>query len=395
MNDRDYYCNYKFKFLKIDLSQDTIYNCHASKPQQIKYDQLDNTTLFNNPTSVSDRDMMLENKRCDSCEQNCWHIEDKGGISPRIWQGGAKKTHTVPITTPEILDLTISNDCNLTCSYCCKEYSKSWLRDIINNGEYEYTNPPADLRNRNTVTLRDNISLHVKQSKFKQNKKYKLLLEQIKQMVPGLSEVHITGGEPFVDNDLFDVIDVINANKDIKLIIYTGLGVSMSRFKKYLNRIKEVNNIDIHLRISAEGTRKHMEFNRYGINSKEFNQKLDYLINADINFSFHSTLSNLSIFGFPNFYKAYNKHNIKIMFAFTPRIFPIYVMDDRSKARLLVELKAILPDDMYTSIKKTIEPTPTDEQRINLGEFLTQFIERRPELSLAIFPKSFLTWTGV
>ena len=39
--------------------------------------------------------------------------------------------------------------------------------------------------------------------------------------------------------------------------------------------------------------------------------------------------------------------------------------------------------------------TPTVQQKIQINEFLTQFIERRPELSLDIFPKSFLTWVGL
>lgn len=395
MTERDYYCNYKFKFLKIDLSQDTTYNCHAARPQPIDFEFLKNNTIFNSPTNVSDRNMMLENKRCSSCEQNCWHIEDKGGTSPRIWQHGTEKTHQIAVTSPEIVDLTISSDCNLTCTYCCKEYSTSWLRDIINNGEYTYTNPSKDIINRNTVTLRDNVSLRVKQRKFKQSNKYKLLLDQIKMMTPTLNEIIITGGEPFVDNDLFDVISAIDTNRKIKLSIYTGLGITMSRFKKYLKCITEATNIDIHLRISAEGTHDDLEFNRYGVVWSEFNEKIKYLEKTGVKFTFRSTLSNLSIFGFANFHKVYNRHKIITTFAYTPRMFPIYVMDEQSKEQLLFELRPVLPESEYITIKETIRPTATEDQRINIAEFLTQFIDRRPNLSLDIFPSSFLKWIDI
>ena len=142
MTNRDYYCSMKFKFLKIDLPSKTIYNCHAAAPHRIDFDWLEENpgNLFNTPVNVYEREQMLRNERNKSCEQNCWIAEDAGAVSPRINQNGIEQTHTDPVTDPEIIDLTIGIDCNLTCSYCCKEYSNSWRRDIINNGNYELTN---------------------------------------------------------------------------------------------------------------------------------------------------------------------------------------------------------------------------------------------------------------
>ena len=133
--ERDYYCSYKFKFLKIDLESKTTYNCHAAAPHPIDFDWLNNNPgqLFNTDTSINERQQMLNNQRNDSCEQNCWRAEDSGAQSPRLYQGGAKRTHDQLITHPEIIDLTVGGDCNLTCSYCCKEFSSAWRRDIVNN----------------------------------------------------------------------------------------------------------------------------------------------------------------------------------------------------------------------------------------------------------------------
>lgn len=169
----------------------------------------------------------------------------------------------------------------------------------------------------------------------------------------------------------------------------------MSRFKKYLKCITEATNIDIHLRISAEGTHDDLEFNRYGVVWSEFNEKIKYLEKTGVKFTFRSTLSNLSIFGFANFHKVYNRHKIITTFAYTPRMFPIYVMDEQSKEQLLFELRPVLPESEYITIKETIRPTATEDQRINIAEFLTQFIDRRPNLSLDIFPSSFLKWIDI
>jgi hypothetical protein len=69
---RDYYCSMKFKFLKIDLESTTTYNCHAASPHSVDFNWLKNNpgNLFNTNVNVAERQMMLENKRNSSCEQN-------------------------------------------------------------------------------------------------------------------------------------------------------------------------------------------------------------------------------------------------------------------------------------------------------------------------------------
>ena len=394
--NRDYYCNFKFKFLKIDLTSSTIYNCHAAKPHKIDYEWLEDESndLFNTQTSTNERTMMLRNERNDSCEQNCWHIEDNGGSSPRLWQGGAKKSHSEIITNPEIIDLTISKNCNLTCSYCCKEFSTSWIRDIVNNGEYVYTNPDDDLSGRNKITLRDNISLKVKQNDLKKSIKYKILVKQIVEYSDNLEELIITGGEPFVDNDLFDVLEQINMKKGSRVVLYTGLGISLSRFKRYINTIKNIKGPTFYLRISGDGIGKHLEFNRYGIKWNEYNEKIEFLKKQNINFEFQSTLSNLSVFGFNDFYNMFHECGIRLTFSYIPRMMPIYVMDDESKNMVVNQIKH-MDEDFKSKIISSILPSPSELQRIQIKEFLEQFIERRVDLSLDIFPRSFIKWIGI
>ena len=46
------------------------------------------------------------------------------------------KTHDSLESQPEILNIILGSDCNLTCSYCDKQYSMAWLRDIKDHGSY-------------------------------------------------------------------------------------------------------------------------------------------------------------------------------------------------------------------------------------------------------------------
>jgi organic radical activating enzyme len=397
MASRDYYCNFKFKFLKIDLTSNTIYNCHAATPHRIDYEWLrssESNDLFNTEISINERNMMLNNERNSSCEQNCWHAEDSGGISPRLWQGGDKKTHTIVHTNPEIIDLTIGRNCNLTCTYCCKEFSTSWLRDVIDNGEYLYTNADSDLLDRNTVSLREQISLKVKQNDVVESEKYKLLFNEIVTFSPMLEELIITGGDPFINNELGELIKKLKMKPSSKIIIYTGLGFSFARFKKYISMFSDNISSMISLRISADGIGKHLEFNRYGIKWDEFVKKIDYLKEQNIDFEFQTTLSNLSVFGFADFYKKFSDYGIRLTFAYTPRMMSIYVMDDESKNIIKNEIE-FMPDDVKSKIISSISPEPTETQRIQIKEFLEQFTSRREDLSLDIFPNSFLKWVGI
>ena len=388
---RNYYCNYKFRFLKIDLSSDTVYNCHAATPHNIDCES--NNSLFNDDINVAERTMMLNNGRNVSCEQNCWVAEDKGAESPRIWQGGEVKTHTDIFTTPEKIDLTISKDCNLMCTYCCKEFSSTWFNDIKKNGEYTYSNASMDLINRNSITSRElNIS-KVKQNEIKSNENYQYVMTEVIKISHSLDKLIISGGEPFVNNGLFEILDNIKMSLSSKIIIYTGLGVSMHRFKRYVDKIKKING-NVTIRISAENIHDNLEFNRSGLKWADFDGKINYLKEHNVHFDFNTTLSNLSIFGFSDFYKLFGNYDIRTTLVYTPSMMAIYVLDQESKNRIVDDAKE-LPTDIQRMIVSSIHPTPTNAQRIQIKEFLLEFTKRNPKLSLGIFPSSFLKWIGI
>ena len=383
MSDRDYYCSMKFRFLKVDLEKKTTYNCHAaqSHPIDLKWVSNNPGQLFNTDINVAERKMMLDNKRNPSCEQNCWPAEDVGAISPRLFQKGNIKTHFDPITQPEIIDLTIGSDCNLTCSYCCKEYSSRWRKDILDNGDYAITN--SDDRYKKSQI--DVVLQKTSQNKKKDSIQYQLFSQEIYAVKSTLKRLVITGGEPFLDNGL---IDIINTASETPLVsIYSGLGVSLTRFEQLIKKIAEYPNVE--LIISAENIGKFLEFNRYGVKWKEFDLKIELIKSAGIPFKFQCTLTNLTLFGFSEFYKHYKDIEMDIGYAYQPTSMAPYVLDDQSKQDILEQLKEV-PD--IENIRASMEQTPSDMQRLNIKEFLTEFTQRRKGIDISMFPSSFLNW---
>lgn len=387
MIDRDYYCSMKFKFLKIDLESKSVLNCHAARPHRVDFDWLNKNPgqLFNDSINVHERKQMLVNERNSSCEQNCWFAEDHGAISPRLFQKGTDKTHLDPVTHPEIIDLTIGGDCNLTCSYCCKEYSSAWRRDLHTNGPYILSTES----DRYQLTPLDQVLLKVGQKDLKKTTDYLVLLDEIKLAAPTLKKLIVTGGEPLLDNTLITALADLRLQSNAIVEIYTGLGLSARRFNQLLPLLQSIPNL--YLILSAENTGKFLEFNRYGIVWNEFLAKIQLMKDKKINFVFQSTITNLTIFDFVNFYRHFNENKIRLTFAYQPKIMAPYVLDPTSK-KLIRDQVLELPMYMQEQILASINANPEEQHRLDLAVFLQEFTQRRTDLNYNIFPQTFLTW---
>jgi len=392
--ERDYYCSMKFRFLKIDLKSETIYNCDAAGSRTVDPNWLlkNPGQLFNNADSLNDRQLMLQNVRNSNCEQNCWPAEDKGAVSPRLFRHGNIKTHTEIYQQPEILDLTVNGDCNLACTYCCKEFSSNWRQDIIKNGDYKITGLP----DRYQVTNKDRILNQSSQSDIRESPTYQLLLNEIKLFAPTLKTLYVTGGEPLLDNQLINILMDLPFSKNIEFNLFSGLGLSMSRFEKLVDKMKIFGDTydNFTLKISAETTGSMYEFNRYGNTWSDFQRKIDMLTKKKINFIFHSTISNLTLFDFARFRHTYPEVNFTMDFSYQPRMLAPHVLDDDSKQVIADQLQTI-NDKRVDSIMQSMTADPTDIEKLNLREFLLEFTQRRPTLDLNIFPVTFLKWLNL
>jgi MoaA/NifB/PqqE/SkfB family radical SAM enzyme len=324
---------------------------------------------------------MLENKRNPSCEQNCWHAEDIGAVSPRMYQCGQAKTHTDAITDPEVIDLTLSLDCNLTCTYCCKEYSSAWQRDVLNNGDY------AILGDRYRANTKDRVLQKIKQPDLLLSQNFNFLLEEVSRISSNLKKIIITGGEPFLNNSLINFVSKLTHVPVIE--IYTGLGVDPTRFSRILDKLKQFDNVRII--VSAENIDSLLEFNRYGVSWKDFKTCIDIIKEHKIKFHFQSTITNLTIFGFLDFYKYFKDEDIQLTFAYSPRMMSLHVLDNSSK-QLITNQLSELPDKFKLMIEPSMQSDYVEQDRTDLRTFLSEFTLRREGLNLSVFPTTFLNW---
>jgi organic radical activating enzyme len=386
--ERDYYCSNKFTFLKIDFEKQNTYNCHAAAPHSIDFNWLEQNPgqLFNTPINVAERQQMLSNQRNQSCEQNCYPAEDRGHVSTRMIESTPDRRYTNIITQPTKVDFTLFSECNLTCSYCCKEYSSAWRNDLLKNGPYEL--PLHEDKNRLQLLPIDIVASKVSQQEKINSNKIKLLLDNFYQIQNNVETLTITGGEPFLNNHLLELLEKVQNVPRVNL--FTGFGVELKRFKRILEQIKAYKNVV--LNISAESTGKIFEFNRFGMEWNDFLEKLKIIQTYNIQFEFHSTLSNLTVLGFADFYKQFSQHAIHIDFVNRPNFMSIGNLDPDSKNWILGELAEYKSNHMIQQIIQTIQSTYTsNDHRLSMQSWITQFAQRR-NLDVNIYPKTFLDW---
>lgn len=384
---RSYYCSLKFRYFKIDLVKNTTYNCHIASPHNVDFNWVESNPgqLFNTDINVTERKMMLQNERNVSCENTCWKAEDCTNTSPRLAYGGDTKTHNNIYATPEILDLVLNNDCNLTCSYCSKDFSSAWRQDLLSYGDFEI-NHPAEYRYK--IDQKDKILRLISQNTLFQSSQYQSLLTEIQSYSKTLKTLIITGGEPLLNSHLLKFLKSLELSNDCKIIISTGLGINYKRFKNIINVLQKMNNI--HIIVSGENIDKFLEFNRYGINWADFKQKID-LLNHTMNWSFQSVISNLTVMGFSKFWQNFSHLPIDVKLVYHPQFMNVCVLDNETKNIIKEELKDI-PYSLTTDILQSIDNNPTVEDKTALVKFLNRFVSSRPDINLDIFPSSFLTW---
>jgi hypothetical protein len=172
--------------------------------------------------------------------------------------------------------------------------------------------------------------------------------------------------------------------------------MSMSRFTRLLDKISTLSNKykNFRLKISAESSDKFYEFNRYGNTWNDFQEKINLLKQRNIKFIFHSTMSNLTLFGFYDFHNKFRDIDFTMDFVHQPHMLSPHVLDKDSKTVIRNQLLD-LDCKQTPELLKSLEPTPTDLEKLNLKEFLLEFTTRRPGLTLDIFPESFLKWMNI
>lgn len=364
--------------------------CCSSSPEPIDIQWLKSNPgkLFNTPNLIRERQDMLANRRVSSCE-GCWQSEEQNVLSRRQINNAHKKTHTDTESKVERLELSLGIDCNLSCSYCCKQNSSTWLQDIKNNGTY---NVDLGGEDKYIINTKDKIILNLSQKEIKNASTSQLIINETVKLIPEADEIIISGGEPFLNYYLEEVLKHCSPDQDVGIV--TGLGVNEKRLESQLQKISAFGFKNLRFLVSAENIKELYEFNRYGNSWSRFQNNLNLIRKYNFGFIMSMTLSNLTLFGIGDFFSFWQDKLGNFDFRYnnciSPDFLSIHILDIESKDYIRNRIKN-LDKKLQSNIITQLDVEPTDLQIQNLRNFLPDFAGRR-NLDLSVFPSSFVKW---
>lgn len=371
----DSYCNQKFWWLNVDLTRKQQYSCCAATPAAIDVKWLSQNSgqLFNTPLLQQERQAMLNSEPVSSCYETCFRAESQGLVSRRQLEQGNIKTHTDINAEPTLVNVVLGSTCNLTCVYCCKQYSSAWLKDIEDSGPYFDTN-------RFKIFPSDKVKKHFD---IQADSDYKLLLDELATLTP--DTIHISGGEPFLYNNLYNLVAESNAT-EIK--INTGLGVDPARFKNQISKLKDIANVEII--VSGESTDQLYELVRYGNTFDRFETNLQTVRESGLKYRLISVISNLTVLGMNDFYRRYQDCESYFLLCNDPDFLSVNVLDDATKAAVIEQIQQSAHPAKDIILENISKPA-TAEQYKDFSKYIQEFAKRR-NIDLSMLPESLLHW---
>jgi len=351
--------------MTVEPERRSIASCCAATTEKIDMTWLKSNPgqLFNTIGLQAERQQMLNNQPVASCEDTCWKAERAGLPSRRTVMGSNQPVQTVAV--PTTLHINLGSDCNLTCSYCTKQYSTAWLRDIDTNGPYL-----SDTRFE--INNNDRVVLKLGQKAIKASAAYQLILEEIRNITTA-QQIEITGGEPFLYNGLAELVSEFATPVDI----FTGLGVDTRRLERVLDRLPD----SVTFTVSAENIGQLYQFNRYGNTWNNFLRNLE-LIQQRFSYKFCTVVSNLTVHGLAQFRKEFGTDRDLINFCNDPDYLGANVLDPDSKTLYASQMPDLVDALAMDHIL---------EQKQKLRRYLYRFADLR-NLDLQNFPDHFINW---
>jgi MoaA/NifB/PqqE/SkfB family radical SAM enzyme len=186
---------------------------------------------------------------CDTCHGR----EQQGLVSQRInWKTNERwwnadiwdtKDFANSKTNNDIyhLFLNTSNLCNFKCRMCNSLYSNSWIND-------------------DELLRQQGFSRHVYSDYTKNRNDLKTFVTNMLPKLSKLRMITVTGGEPFINNDLLDVLDILDHEgilKNLHLSITTNASLLTEGHLVRLLNAKKVN-----INVSIDGTGQLFEYMR-------------------------------------------------------------------------------------------------------------------------------------
>jgi sulfatase maturation enzyme AslB (radical SAM superfamily) len=228
-------------------------------------------TVWNNPGYRQLRDDIANNHTHSACSA-CAVPDDVFSYKSyknAIYMPRLHRINIAQPALPEIIHITLKNTCNLACRMC-SPYSSSRL---------------------NEVTKRNSF-LNKFYNFTKVNNRFDL--NQLKGSFVNARHLTITGGEPLMDNDCEELIEMVQLESSrLESIVFSTNMTYMN--DRLLDRLSAMR-IKVRLNISIDGPKHIHEYIRVGCNWDELAENLARLrARYPFEFGINSTISALNI----------------------------------------------------------------------------------------------------
>ncbi len=191
------------------------------------------------------REQMLKGEVPAAC-QGCFDLEKAGCISPRHDYINRFGQNPVEVAV-RYLDVTFNNECNLECLMCSPLYSYK-----LNNLYHNEMGLPK--------VLAWQAELNEK---------------MLKEILPNLEMITLTGGEPFISKRMIDFIKILGRSgyaQNITLRIYSNLTNINAEILKLISVFKKVD-----LLLSIDSVGENYELIRYPASWKKIKENVTFL----------------------------------------------------------------------------------------------------------------------
>ena len=293
-------CQLKWAWSTIYLNTGKTMSCHRTGESVLTPENF--MEFHNTPKKIEERNKMLNGEWPENSCGYCKKIEDVGGSSDRIRMSAIPNLSPTELETntqatridPTIVEVYLSNACNMGCLYCPVDglLSSSIATENKNNGYFK----------KNGVELKEH------KNQFKD-----MLPHFLKWFETGfqkLKRLHVLGGEPFYQKEFIKMLDKIeqHPNPNCELNVVTNLMVSEEKLKYFIDRFysliknRAIKRVDITCSIDCWGPQQ--EHVRWGLKLDQWEKNFETLLaNKWLTLNINQTISVLSIKTMPELLK--------------------------------------------------------------------------------------------
>jgi len=291
------FCLAKWDQVTMHLHNGMTHSCHHPRPHKVSVEEVEKNykAIHNDTEKLKQRACMLKGERPKPCNY-CWKVEDANpdAISDRYLKSSNLFEHRFDKIvdsglgadhTPEYVEVSFSNACNLKCTYCGPHFSSKWVAEQEANDPLMLIDANSKEQSWNYHGLDYLKSINELPIPVKDYNPYvEAFWKWWPELKDNLKTLRVTGGEPLMSKDTFKLLQRIEEQPmpDLQLGMNTNLNAPEKNWQQLIDFIKknEDKNLvkKITLYTSLDGWGEQAEYIRSGLDFNLLWERLLYMI---------------------------------------------------------------------------------------------------------------------